>query len=89
MNKEDKETKLVSILKFLGGLFVILAILLLILRMIIDSIYGGAHFEKTNNILLIIAFFMGSLAYSLEKRIMSAFFFGVLFIFHVLFLFGI
>lgn len=89
MNEEDKETKLVSSLKFAGGLFGILAILLLILRIIIDSIYGGTHFKKTNDILLIIAFFAGSLAYCLEKRFMSALFFGILFIFYVLSLFGI
>lgn len=89
MSKEDKENKLVSNLKFIGGLFVVLAILLLILRIIIDSIYGGTHLEKTNNILIVIAFFTVSLAYILEKRVKSAIFFSIFFIFYILSLFGI
>lgn len=89
MNEEDKETKLVSNLEFVSGLFGILAILLLILRIIIDTIYGGTHFEKTGDILLIIAFFTGSLASGLEKRFITSLFFGILFIFFVLSLLGI
>ncbi|UDI77068.1 hypothetical protein HYI43_00325 [Staphylococcus taiwanensis] len=88
MNKEDRETKLTSNLKLIGGVFVVLSIILLIIRIIIDSIYGGTHFEKTNDILIAIAFFIGCLAYSLEKRIASAIFFGVLFIYFVLSLIG-
>lgn len=88
-NKKIKKTKLVSNLKFVGGLFVVLAILLLILRIIIDSIYGGTHLEKTNDVLIAIAFFTVTLAYILEKRVKSAIFFGIFFIFYILSLFGI
>lgn len=89
MNEKDKETKLVSNLEFLSGLFGILAILLLILRIIIDSIYGGTHFEKTGAILISIALFTGSLASGLEKRFITSLFLGILFIFYVLSLLGI
>ncbi|MBU6133764.1 hypothetical protein NGH32_13125 [Staphylococcus xylosus] len=89
MNKTNNETKLTSNLKTVGGVFVILTILLVILRLIIDSIYGGSHLEKTNDILIAIAFGMGSLAYTLEKRVILTIFFGLFFILYVLSLLGI
>ncbi|CCI61275.1 hypothetical protein ACP3TN_14865 [Staphylococcus sp. IPLA37011] len=46
MNKTNNETKLTSNLKILGGIFVILAILLFIFRLIIDYFYGGSSLEK-------------------------------------------
>ena len=63
MNKTNNETKLTSNLKILGGVFVTLAILLFIFRLIIDYFYGGSPLEKTNDILIAIAFGMGSFLY--------------------------
>lgn len=89
MNKTNNETKLTSNLKILGGVFVILAILLFIFRLIIDYFYGGSPLEKTNDILIAIAFGMSSLAYTLEKRVILTIFFGLFFILYVLSLLGI
>ena len=89
MNKTNNETKLTSNLKILGGIFVILAILLFIFRLIIDYFYGGSPLEKTNDILIAIAFGMGSLAYTLEKRVILTIIFGLFFILYVLSLLGI
>ncbi|MFZ8101372.1 hypothetical protein ACO1GT_06980 [Staphylococcus arlettae] len=89
MNKTNNETKLTSNFKILGGVFVTLAILLFIFRLIIDYFYGGSPLEKTNDILIAIAFGMGSLAYTLEKRVILTIFFGLFFILYVLSLLGI
>ncbi|MBF2751597.1 MULTISPECIES: hypothetical protein [Staphylococcus] len=89
MNKTNNETKLTSNLKILGGVFVTLAILLFIFRLIIDYFYGGSPLEKTNDILIAIAFGMGSLAYTLEKRVILTIFYGLFFILYVLSLLGI
>lgn len=71
------------------GYFVTLAILLFIFRLIIDYFYGGSPLEKTNDILIAIAFGMGSLAYTLEKRVILTIFYGLFFILYVLSLLGI
>ncbi|WP_210131673.1 hypothetical protein [Staphylococcus sp. GDK8D30P] len=89
MNKTNNETKLTSNLKILGGVFVTLAILLFIFRLIIDYFYGGSPLEKNNDILIAIAFGMGSLAYTLEKRVILTIFYGLFFILYVLSLLGI
>lgn len=74
MNEQENETKLVSSLKSLGGVFVILAFIVLILRIIIDAIYGGSHFEKTNDILIIIGLLMHLAANIIEKHFKMAIF---------------
>ena len=89
MNKTNNETKLTRNLKTVGGVFVTLAILLFIFRLIIDYFYGGSPLEKTNDILIAIAFGMGSLAYTLEKRVILTIFYGLFFILYVLSLLGI
>ncbi|HDK5063741.1 TPA: hypothetical protein PS529_004327 [Salmonella enterica] len=89
MDKNDNESKLSRNLKFLGGSFVVLALFLLVIRIIIDSIFGGSHLEITNDIVICIGFFLVSLGYFLEKRFLSAIVFAIILIINISSLLGI
>ena len=88
MDKKNQKTKLVKSLEGLGALFIAIAILIFIVRIIFDVIYGGSHLVKTNDIFLFLGFFIAFLAYCLQKRIAGAIFFGFLTISQLLSLFG-
>ncbi|HGH5575750.1 MULTISPECIES: hypothetical protein [Bacillati] len=89
MSKENQETKLVKSLEVLGALFISIAVLVFLARIILDGVYGGSHLKKTTDIFMLLGVFTACLAFWLQKQVAWAIFFGVFTIFQLLNLLGI
>lgn len=67
-DKKTNSTKISRYLKLVSIALIIIGVLIFILRIILDSIYGGAHLKSVDNIFILIGLLLSVGAYTIEKN---------------------
>lgn len=71
INKDEKNTnknKLSFYLNIASGTLIIIGILIFILRIILDTMYGGSPFKSVESIFIVAGLLISIVAYALEKN---------------------
>lgn len=71
INKNEKKThknKLSFYLSIASWAMLIIGILIFILRVILDSMYGGSHFKSVDSIFIVSGLLLSTVAHVLEKN---------------------
>ncbi len=83
-DKKTNSTKISFYLKLVSITLIIIGVLIFILRIILDSIYGGAHLKSVDNIFILIGLLLSVGAYTIEKNWKDVTFTSIFFIIFIL-----